>query len=302
MGNKEYNYIYNSNSDSITPIIEYIRYLFHYIKKRSQVYIFASTALLSMVIASNGNIEPSIAVRLLSGTYAISLATYTYNDLYDIKSDRLNNINRLVVNGYVDRSRLMRLVLFLLSLGIILLISINIYTLLIAGICSFLAIAYSHSRFNFKDRFPHKTVVNALGASLAVLIGGYAVENVSMNIILLSIVAFLFLFILAPLGDLQDYKGDMLAGKQTMPVLLGVNTTINIMMILSIAVTTILLLSNSINLLGMIMVVGSNTFMLTTLYYIKGHYNEDTVKRSRHPLRLVYVMNQIAVLISTVSN
>ncbi len=301
MENIGYNYANKHNNTLILPIAEYIRCLLHYIKKRSQVYIFACTALLSMVIASDGNIEPSIAVRLLAGTYAISLATYIYNDLYDVKSDRLNNVNRLVVNGYADRSRLMRLVVFLISVGVILLISINIYTLIIAGICSFLAIAYSHSRFNFKDRFPHKTVVNALGASLAILIGGYAVENISINIIILSIVAFLFLFILAPLGDLQDYRGDMLAGKHTMPVLLGVNTTINIMMILCITVTGILLLSNSINLLGMIIVGSSNTFMLAILCYIKRHYNIDTVKKSRHLLRVVYIMNQIAVLISSLN-
>jgi len=299
MENIWYNY---TNKQKKLTIIEYIGYLLHYVKKRSQVYIFALTSLLSLAIASNGNIEPSIALRLLFGTYAISLATYIYNDLYDVRADRLNKVNRLVVNGYADVTKLIRLIASLFIVGLLLLVSINIYTVAISCICSFLAIAYSHRRFNLKDKFPHKTIINALGASLAALIGGFAVENVSVGVLILSVVSFLFLFILAPLGDLQDYKGDMLAGKRTMPIVLGINNTLNVMMLLSVGIICIFIFSKSINMLGIVIALSTNLFVLSLLYYIKRNYSIDIIKKSRHVLRLTYIANQISVLLGINTN
>jgi geranylgeranylglycerol-phosphate geranylgeranyltransferase len=282
-----------------SAIIEYAGYLLHYIKKRNQVYIFALTSLLSLAIASNGNIEPSIALRLLFGTYTISLATYIYNDLYDVRADRLNKVNRLVVNGYADVTKLIRLIASLFIVGLLLLVSINIYTVVISCICSLLAIAYSHRRFNLKDKFPHKTIINALGASLAALIGGFAVENVSISVLILSVVSFLFLFILAPLGDLQDYKGDMLAGKRTMPIVLGVNNTLNVMMLIPIGIICIFIFSKSISMLGTLIVLSTNSLVVLLLYYIKRHYSIDIIKRSRHVLRLAYMVNQLSMLVGS---
>jgi 4-hydroxybenzoate polyprenyltransferase len=296
MENIWYNY---TKKQEKSAIIEYTGYLLHYIKKRNQVYIFALTSLLSLAIASNGNIEPSIALRLLFGTYTISLATYIYNDLYDVRADRLNKVNRLVVNGYADVTKLIRLIASLFIVGLLLLVSINIYTVVISCICSLLAIAYSHRRFNLKDKFPHKTIINALGASLAALIGGFAVENVSISVLILSVVSFLFLFILAPLGDLQDYKGDMLAGKRTMPIVLGVNNTLNVMMLIPIGIICIFIFSKSISMLGTLIVLSINSLVVLLLYYIKRHYSIDIIKRSRHVLRLAYIVNQLSMLVGS---
>ncbi len=278
-----------------TVVIEHIGYLIHYMKKRSQVYIFAMTSLVSVLVADE-NVEPSIVLRLVAGTYMVSLATYIYNDLYDINADRLNNVKRITVISDVNRRSMLRLVISLLASGLLLLISINVYTMMIACICSFLAVAYSHRRFNIKDRFPHKTIVNALGASLAALIGGFAVDDLDSKVLTLSALSFLYLCILAPLGDIQDYHGDRLAGKRTMPVVLGIRRSIYVMMSMPLLILAVYLASNA-NIIGIAIVSSTCILTLLLLYILRREYlNTEYVKKSRHVLRITYVVMQTSLL------
>ncbi len=278
-----------------TVVIEHISYLIHYMKKRNQVYIFAMTSFVSVLVAEE-NVEPSIVLRLVAGTYMVSLATYIYNDLYDINADRLNNVKRITVTSDVNKRSMLRLVISLLASGLLLLISINIYTMIIACICSFLAVAYSHRRFNIKDRFPHKTIINALGASLAALIGGFAVDDLDSKVLTLSALSFLYLCILAPLGDIQDYHGDRLAGKRTMPVVLGIRRSIYVMMSIPLLILAVYLASNA-NIIGIAIVSSTCILTLLLLYILRGEYlNTEYVKKSRHVLRITYVVMQTSLL------
>jgi geranylgeranylglycerol-phosphate geranylgeranyltransferase len=292
MGNNNHPKV--KNSENIV-VIEHVGYLIHYMKKRSQVYIFAMTSFISVLVADE-NVEPSIVLRLVAGTYMVSLATYIYNDLYDIYADRLNNVKRITVISDVNRKSLLRLVISLLASGLLLLISINIYTMMIACICSFLAVAYSHKRFNIKDRFPHKTIVNALGASLAALIGGFAVDDLDSKVLTLSALSFLYLCILAPLGDIQDYHGDRLAGKRTMPVVLGISRSIYVMMSMPLLILAVYLASNA-NIIGIAIVSSTCILTLLLLYILRREYlNTKYVKKSRHVLRITYIVMQISLL------
>ena len=292
MGNK---YHIKAKTSKNTVVIEHIGYLIHYMKKRSQVYIFAMTSLVSVLVTEQ-NVEPSIVLRLVAGTYMVSLATYIYNDLYDINADRLNNVKRIAVTSDVNRGSMLRLVVSLLASGLLLLISINIYTMMIACICSFLAVAYSHRRFNIKDRFPHKTIVNALGASLAALIGGFAVDDLDSKVLTLSTLSFLYLCILAPLGDIQDYHGDRLAGKRTMPVVLGIRRSIYVMMSMPLLILAAYLASNT-NIIGIAIVSSTCILTLLLLYILRREYlNTEYVKKSRHVLRITYVVMQTSLL------
>jgi geranylgeranylglycerol-phosphate geranylgeranyltransferase len=292
MGNNNHTKV--KNSENIV-VIEHVGYLIHYMKKRSQVYIFAMTSFISVLVADE-NVEPSIVLRLVAGTYMVSLATYIYNDLYDIYADRLNNVKRITVISDVNRKSLLRLVISLLASGLLLLISINIYTMMIACICSFLAVAYSHKRFNIKDRFPHKTIVNALGASLAALIGGFAVDDLDSKVLTLSALSFLYLCILAPLGDIQDYHGDRLAGKRTMPVVLGISRSIYVMMSMPLLILAVYLASNA-NIIGIAIVSSTCILTLLLLYILRREYlNTKYVKKSRHVLRITYIVMQISLL------
>lgn len=276
----------------------YLKCLLHYIKQRSQVYIFVASALLSLAIASEGLVEPMVAIKLALGTYLISLATYTYNDVTDTLADRINKVDRALTRGKVDDKTIKRLSIALFSAGMILLMHINLYTAIIALTCTILAVAYSHPKTNLKDRFPYKTIVNASGAGLAALIGGFAADNLSAHVMMLAAISFLFLFILAPLGDVQDYEGDKASGKRTFPVVLGINATIAIMLPIP-SLLTLLHLSININTLSIAVTSIANIVSTTVILVVyKRWYDRVVVKMSRHVLRLMYIMNQISMLLS----
>lgn len=277
----------------------YLECLLHYIRQRSQVYIFVASALLSLTIASKGMVEPMLAIKLTVGTYLISLATYAYNDVTDTVADRINKVNRAIVRGKVDDKVVKRVSIALFSIGMALLMHINLYTAIIALLCTVLAVAYSHPRTNLKDRFPYKTLVNASGAGFAALIGGFAVDDLNVNVVMLAVISFLFLFILAPLGDIQDYEGDKAAGKRTFPVVLGINATIAMMLPIPFAVTLLLLTNMNISMLSLAVTSIANTVSTIILLLVyKRWYDKAMVKMSRHVLRLMYVMNQISILLS----
>ncbi|MEM0496189.1 MAG: UbiA family prenyltransferase, partial [Candidatus Nitrosocaldus sp.] len=144
-----------------------------------------------------------------------------------------------------------------------------------------------------------KTLVNASGAGFAALIGGFAVDDLNVNVVILAVVSFLFLFILAPLGDIQDYEGDKAAGKRTFPVVLGINTTIAMMSPIPFVVTLLLLTSINISMLSIVVTSIANTVSTIILLLVyKRWHDKAIVKMSRHVLRLMYVMNQISILLS----
>lgn len=277
----------------------YLKCLLYYMKQRSQVYIFVASALLSLAVASRGMVEPILAIKLASGTYMISLATYAYNDVTDTIADRVNKVDRVLARGRMDGKTVERLSIALFSTGMILLVHINVYTAIIALLCTALAVVYSHPKTNLKDRFPYKTIVNASGAGLAALIGGFAVGDIS-SVMVLAIVSFLFLFILAPLGDIQDYHGDRVAGKRTFPVVLGINATMAMMLPIPSIVMLMLWISMSINMLSMVITSIANVVSTTIILVVyKKVHDRAVVRISRHILRLMYVMNQVSIMLSS---
>lgn len=284
-----------------TTFTDYLRYLLHYVKHRSQVYIFVVSALLSLAVASRGSeIEPLLALRLALGTYLVSLATYAYNDVTDTLADRINRVDRILARSRVedDHRAIKRLSMILFSIGMLLLVHINLYTATIALICTILAVAYSHPRTSLKDRFPYKTIVNASGAGLAALIGGFAADNLNEHVIILALISFLFLFVLAPLGDIQDYEGDRVAGKRTFPVVLGIDATIAIMLSIPLAVT-LLFLSMNVSMISIAVTSTANIVSMLLILMVHRRWREMAlVKTTRHILRLIYVINQISILLS----
>lgn len=280
---------------------EYVSMLLYYVRERSQVYIFASAALISLFIASSGMPYPLIAIKLVLGVYLVSLATYVYNDATDTAVDKINASNRLLVSGKATKRSVITLALLMLSSGLALTISINPYTALIAAICVGLAVVYSHPRTHFKDKFPYKTLINASGAGFAALIGGVAIGNVSIYVIFASVVAFLFLLVLGPLGDIDDYKGDRRSRKRTFPVVIGIKPTIIMMLSIPLSIIMIAILLNPIinlNLMGLVMLTGICAYSFTRirLLFSKWH-DRQFVQTSRHKLRFMHLILQLSVLV-----
>jgi geranylgeranylglycerol-phosphate geranylgeranyltransferase len=315
-------YVNKITCDTLT---QYLRTFVYYVKARSNVYIFAFATLISFLLGSHGGAaDYSIAVRVVFSSYLMALATYIYNDVVDFEVDKINKTNRPSVTGKAIRRQLIMIVLVLNVTALLLTCSVGVYELSISVLFVTLGFAYSHPRLNLKDKFPVKTVVTAAGAALLSLLGGSAAFTTTItssyngsNFLLsyclpvgyAALFFFSFFFILGPLGDICDLKGDRAVGRRTFPIVLGIKSTILFM--LSMPLTMIFMVgllayysyhdnpTSTINLSGVCLIVGTCIGTLVFILRISKQANANNVlaiKSMRPKMRLLHIILQISLL------
>lgn len=322
----KYNRVYE-NSLSWTTLTEYLRTFVYYVKARSNVYIFAFATLISFLLGSHGHeLNYSVAIRIVISSYIMALATYIYNDIADFEVDKINKTNRPTVAGKATEKQLRVIVLILNGTALLLAFSVGLYELYISVLFITLGFAYSHPRSNLKDKFPLKTVITAAGAALLSLLGGTAAftatttSSYNDNNFLSShflpvgyaaLFFFSFFFILGPLGDICDLKGDREVGRRTFPIVLGIRSTIVCMLTipLTIILMTVLLAcyfyhdnaTSVIKLSGAYFIVGTCIATLVFILRISKKANAkdvSAIKCMRPKMRLLHIMLQISLLLA----
>jgi geranylgeranylglycerol-phosphate geranylgeranyltransferase len=286
---------------------KHINNLFHifakYIKTRTApIYCFPVATFITLIIGAQENIDPLLVIRTVTGSYFLGLATYVYNDLTDFEVDRLNKTNRPSVTGKKTKPQLLTIVCIMFGIGLSLTAFINYYTFCISSLFTILGIVYSHPQFKLKDKFPLKTVVTATGAALLSLLGGAAVPNTSLPILYTSLSFFIFYFILSPLGDIGDIKGDRAVGRRTFPIVIGMKATLLIMFSVPCVIMTLTGLTYGVlhmNMLGVYAII-SNCLVITILIlHTSSRLNDSsTIKLMRPKMRHLNVTMQISMLLA----
>jgi len=131
-----------------------------------------------------------------------------------------------------------------------------------------LALAYSHPRTHLKDMFVVKTAVTGGGAFIASMMGCLASGEFSLLGFMASLIAFLFYFILGPLGDISDLKGDKEAGRRTLPIIIGIRKSFIVMTIATFTILSIFVLANlllGISRVGEITGIAISGFIITRI-------------------------------------
>ncbi|MDE1878774.1 MAG: UbiA prenyltransferase family protein [Thaumarchaeota archaeon] len=213
-------------------LIAWLSLITFLIKSRSIVYGFGVASLGTFLLVS-GVKFPDLALmsRLFASVYFLALATYLYNDLTDYEVDQVNYKNEK--NTKVrERKQISKITVIFFALSSILSFSINIDTGFLSLIAITLAIFYSHPRTHFKNIFILKTVITGLGGVIASLMGATAAGNISDLALISSLVTFLFYFINGPLNDIRDIKGDSKGGRRTIPMVLGIEHSFQIIILL----------------------------------------------------------------------
>lgn len=291
----------SSNQSSVGSIAHY-RVFLYYVKARSNVYIFAFATLISLILGSHGSVDPFIALGAVFTSYFLALATYVYNDATDFEVDKINKLNRPTVTGKATKNQLVTLVSILYGVAFLLAVSINVNTAFIAMTFAGLGIAYSHPKINLKDKFPLKTVITAVGAGLSSLLGGIAVSNTSLPVIYAALMFFAFFFILGPLGDIADLKGDRAVGRRTFPIVAGIIPTVLTMLSVPIVIlATTILTYNSLgmSMLGAFAIVGTCLVTLALLLKVSKRLNDVPWIRSIRPkIRFLYVLLQLSLVLA----
>lgn len=294
----------SKSSTSQNVILRHVNTFCHYAKARSLIFIFPWATFISVLIAANGFPDPITTVMIVGASYFILLAIYSYNDVVDLNVDRINDPNRPIASGRVSKKEVIRLVWILNGSALILTSMINLQTTVIASILILLGVIYSHPKTNYKDRFPLKTLITAVGAALASLMGGLAVGGFSPQVMYAALLFFLFESVLAMLGDIHDLHGDKAAGRRTFPIVAGIKATIMLMTIIltSIAITTILINELiQISIIGLLMII-----ILCTLgtYVFKGLFfnynNRYYIGKTRRRMRYIHIFLQLSLFLGII--
>ncbi len=283
--------------------IKFFRIFANYIKMRTApIYCFPVATLITVILGEQGNIDPYLVIRTVLGSYFLGLATYVYNDLTDFEVDKINKTNRPSVTGKTTKPQLLTIVCLMFGIGLSLTAFINYYTFCISGLFTILGIVYSHPQFKLKDKFPLKTVVTAGGATLLSLLGGAAVLNTSLPIFYTSLSFFIFYFILSPLGDIGDIKGDRAVGRRTFPVVIGMKATLLIMFSVPCIIMTMTGLAYGaldMNILGVYAIISNCLVITIMILHMSSRLNDSpTIKSMRPKMRHLNVMMQISMLLA----
>ena len=130
---------------------------------------------------------------------------------------------------------------------------------------------------------------------------------------------FAFFFVLGPLGDIGDLKGDKSVGRRTFPIVIGMRSTIFVMLSIPVLITIVLVVTTTISVttgynttpyvndksvfqtrtLGLYATIGvCITTFLIILHIYKKINDVSAIKSTRPKMRLMHVLLQLTLLLT----
>lgn len=291
----------NRSNDSTITI--WLATFFWLLKSRTLVYAFAVSSFGTFLIASGGAIgDISVPIRVIASSYLIALATYLYNDITDKKSDKANDRNSAHDFERIEHKATIFYTILFFSISITLAFSINLLTGIASLVFFGLAVLYSHPRTHLKNMFVVKTAVTAAGAMIASTMGYLALGTFSYLGLISSLIAFLFYFILGPLGDIGDLKGDKIAGRRTFPIVIGIDRTFVVTILATAIMASLFLLSKMFlgtNFIGTLLGLSVTANIIVRLLRVSRNHDKLQINKCRRSIRYCIFATQISLLIGS---
>lgn len=174
-------------------------------------------------------------------SFLITVGMFVLNDLVDADLDRANGKKRPIPSGLVSKRQTWTFITLTNGLALLLsIITLNPISIMIVALMLVLGILYSAPRIALMKRFVTKTVTIAIYYSLCALLGitsiyglDLAIGNPAILVHDLSMLS-IMIFISSTLNDLGDVEGDRMAGRRTIPIVIGKSNTIKLSMVLAI--------------------------------------------------------------------
>ncbi len=307
-------------TNSLCQFRDLIQIFVYYVKTRTPpIYCYPIATVLSFLMISKTHVleDAFMALGVSITSYCLALATYVYNDITDKDIDQINRREQSIMAQNQSKNKLIILIVTLFSFSVMISYAISSLTFLISLTFITLGILYSHPKFSLKSKFPLKTVVTAAGAGLLSMLGGVAAidngaaydRSISTTIFPLSTIYMaisfsIFYFIQSPLGDIADIKGDRAAGRNTFPIVLGMNKTLAVM----VSVPFIILTMNGlffsimhISIHGTVAIVSSCLLVVGFIGWISNRLHDPIfVKSKRNNVRYLNILMQVTVLIALI--
>jgi geranylgeranylglycerol-phosphate geranylgeranyltransferase len=117
-----------------------------------------------------------------------------------------------------------------------------------------------------------------------------------------SLSFFIFYFILSPLGDIGDIKGDRAVGRRTFPVVIGMKATLLVMFSVPCIIMTMMGLAYGaldMNMLGVYGIISNCIVITIMILHMSSRLNDSpTIKSMRPKMRHLNVTMQISMLLA----
>ena len=179
-------------------------------------------AVLGYIVAT-GTLKPE-ALILVPIVFSITAAGNVFNDLCDMKIDRINRPDRPLPSGKVTPSAAGLLAASLFTVGLLLAVPSGPLCLVIAVINSLLLVYYARSLK--RTAAWGNVAVSYLSASIYPFGGALAGFPALVNTLPLAGLTFLAMFSRELLKDAEDVAGDSAEGARTVPITLGMRKTV----------------------------------------------------------------------------
>lgn len=202
----------------------------------SSIFIALNGLLLTLFAFILYNVQVDIPLLLCS--FLVTFSVYTLNKTTDRSEDTLNNPSRVELIKGKER---IWVTLSILSLSIALTLGFlksvtAIIILLIPFMAAFLySIKISPKLPRLKEVFFVKSIIVAtswafVGSLLPTIVGSIPI----ISIVMMFVFIFIMLFINTVIFDVRDIKGDRAAGIRTIPAVLGIDKTKDLLILLNL--------------------------------------------------------------------
>lgn len=300
--------------------------LLNYRKRWGLIYSFATLAgILCMPGIIFGAGEDSeyvfglatIIISLPLGSFMIIVGMYVLNDLIDSDLDRTNGKSRPIPTGIVTKAQAYIFVSLTNILGVSLCFIGNDMTgaIISLGLVA-IGIMYSVPKLCLKDRFVVKTLAIAVAMMLCVVLGSsslWVTTNIetttSYDQIILTIYIAIMLgcmvFITSPFNDIADIKGDLAAGRKTIPIVIGAENTVKVGISIAASMIVVSWLMFSLTPTGWIMpllVSAVSALTMVIMYKTLRRLSDRDYARKQHKKSMpLHLMVQLALVVGALA-
>jgi geranylgeranylglycerol-phosphate geranylgeranyltransferase len=229
--------------------------LFNSRKKHGLLYCVATTAGLFCIPGILNVMDSDTEIQLLIQriipapfiTLMITVGMFILNDLVDADLDKVNLKNRPIPSGLVSKKQAWTFIMLTNGAALGILIStLAIASAIFVMPMMLIGILYSiPKRIAFMNRFVIKNIAIALFYMLCTMLGitsSYGIELAINNpIVTIHTITMsgIMIFVGSTINDLGDIKGDKAAGRRTIPIVLGGENTVKMLIILSVSMPAI---------------------------------------------------------------
>ena len=196
--------------------MQMIKGFFKIIRPVNCLITFIAIIVSGLICTKNNHISTNLFLSGLVG-FLITAAGNSINDIIDIDIDRINRPNRPLPSQKITLKQAWILFVMLVTTSLVLSLFLNQFAFLIVLLSNVLLILYS---LTIKKVTLFGNIVISFLTAYAFIFGGIVVENVK-GALIPAVFAFLINLIREMIKDMEDVKGDKLAGLNTFPIKFG---------------------------------------------------------------------------------